>query len=98
MDQRETASDLELSCRIHQLLEAEHPFGRVVGRLSELHHQCSCASAPGRVLGRFYYLGEDSDCASNAEVTRVELEFIRELASNAPVVGYNRWPKFRGMT
>jgi hypothetical protein len=36
----------------------------------------------------------ESDTASDAEVNREEVEFIRALRSNDPVVGYNRWPRF----
>jgi hypothetical protein len=35
----------------------------------------------------------ESDDASDAEVSRVELEFILRLRSNDPAVGYNRWPR-----
>jgi hypothetical protein len=36
-----------------------------------------------------------SETATDAEVTEAELRFIRELRSNDPAVGYNRWPKHR---
>lgn len=35
----------------------------------------------------------ESDSAAQSEVTRVEVEFIRELRSNDPAVGYNRRPR-----
>ena len=34
----------------------------------------------------------ESETASQSEVTRVEVEFIRALRANDPEVGYNRWP------
>lgn len=34
-----------------------------------------------------------SATASDEEVNRKEVEFIRAFRSNDPVVGYNRWPK-----
>jgi len=34
----------------------------------------------------------ESATASQSEVTRVEIEFIRALRSNDPAIGYNRWP------
>lgn len=37
-----------------------------------------------------------SDDATNAEVTRKEIEYIVALNANDPAVGYNRWPKHRG--
>nr|MDT0659104.1 hypothetical protein [Micromonospora sp. DSM 115978] len=37
----------------------------------------------------------ESEDATNAEVSRVEVEFIRKLRSNDPHVGYNRWPRLR---
>jgi hypothetical protein len=37
-----------------------------------------------------------SASATRAEVTRKEIEFIRELKSNDPSIGYNRSPKFKG--
>lgn len=38
----------------------------------------------------------ESDSASDAEVNRVEIEFIGKYGSNDPSRGYNRWPKFKG--
>ncbi|MFV2021674.1 hypothetical protein [Micromonospora sp. LOL_023] len=37
----------------------------------------------------------ESDTASNAEVGKREVEFIRSLRANDPSIGYNRWPVFR---
>ena len=34
-----------------------------------------------------------SDSAPESEVNQVELAFIRELNSNDPDIGYNRWPR-----
>jgi hypothetical protein len=34
-----------------------------------------------------------SETASDAEVNRKEVEFIRAHRSNDPAIGYNRWPK-----
>jgi hypothetical protein len=36
----------------------------------------------------------ESDSASAAEVRRMEVEFIRQLRSNDPTIGYNQWPRF----
>jgi len=38
----------------------------------------------------------ESATAADHEVSTKEVEFIRRFCSNDPVVGYNRWPKFRG--
>jgi hypothetical protein len=38
----------------------------------------------------------ESELASNEEVNRKEIEYIKLFNSNDPSVGYNRWPKFRG--
>jgi len=35
-----------------------------------------------------------SDSATNSEVSRKEVEYIREYRSNDPDIGYNRWPKY----
>lgn len=35
----------------------------------------------------------ESETASNSEVTQMEIDFIRVLRSNDPVVGYNKRPK-----
>ncbi len=35
----------------------------------------------------------ESQTATDREVARVEIAFIRRLGSNHPAVGYNRWPK-----
>lgn len=37
----------------------------------------------------------ESENALPEEVTRREVELIRELRANDPAVGYNRWPKPR---
>lgn len=37
----------------------------------------------------------ESEDASDAEVTAVEVEMIRHFRSNDPNVGYNRWPRMR---
>jgi hypothetical protein len=37
----------------------------------------------------------ESATASDAEVSEKEVEFILQLRSNDPSVGYNRWPKRR---
>jgi hypothetical protein len=37
----------------------------------------------------------ESEEASDAEVTRKEIEYIQELRSNDPTIGYNQWPKFK---
>ncbi|QDU37784.1 hypothetical protein Mal4_21010 [Maioricimonas rarisocia] len=34
----------------------------------------------------------ESETASDAEVARREIEFIRKCRSNDPSIGYNRWP------
>lgn len=38
----------------------------------------------------------ESDIASDAEVCRMEVEYIVALQANNPNIGYNRWPKFKG--
>jgi hypothetical protein len=38
----------------------------------------------------------ESDTASDQDVSLKEVEFIRELRSNDPEMGYNRWPGFSG--
>jgi len=35
----------------------------------------------------------ESDTATDAEVNEREVALIRELRSNDPAVGYNRWPR-----
>lgn len=40
----------------------------------------------------------ESDSATDAEVNRMEVEFIRAFRSNDPSVGYNRWPRPRPAT
>ena len=30
------------------------------------------------------------------EYAKKEIEFIQELKSNDPAIGYNQWPKFKG--
>lgn len=35
----------------------------------------------------------ESDSASDSDVRRMEVEFIRKLRSNDPAIGYNQWPR-----
>ena len=35
----------------------------------------------------------ESESASDAELTSREIELVKQLRSNDPSVGYNRWPK-----
>ena len=37
----------------------------------------------------------ESDIATDQECNAIEVQFIRELKSNDPAIGYNRWPKFK---
>ena len=37
----------------------------------------------------------ESGEASEEELSKKEVEFIRMLQSNNPEIGYNRWPKFK---
>jgi hypothetical protein len=39
----------------------------------------------------------ESETATQAEMTAREAAFILELRANDPAVGYNRWPKFKGL-
>lgn len=39
-------------------------------------------------------LWESAD-ATDAELSRKEVEFILSLRSNDPAIGYNQWPKFK---
>ena len=36
----------------------------------------------------------ESETATDEEVNRKEVEFIRALSSNNPSIGYNQWPKY----
>jgi hypothetical protein len=36
----------------------------------------------------------ESESATEAELARKEVEYIRAYRSNDPTIGYNRWPKF----
>src|ERR1700730_13843146 len=40
----------------------------------------------------------ESETTTPAEVTAKELEFILVLRSNDPAIGYNRWPKAKGLS
>ena len=37
----------------------------------------------------------ESESASDAEISRKEVEFIRAQRPNDPAIGYNRWPAFK---
>jgi hypothetical protein len=37
----------------------------------------------------------DSETATDSEVNKKEIEFIQLFQSNNPIVGYNRWPKYK---
>lgn len=38
----------------------------------------------------------ESETATDAEVCRMEVEYILALQANNPSIGYNRWPRFKG--
>ena len=40
-------------------------------------------------------LWESEEC-TESELSKKEVEYIREYQSNNPEIGYNRWPKFKG--
>lgn len=40
----------------------------------------------------------ESENASDAEVNLEEIRLINQYQSNNPLIGYNRWPKFRAST
>jgi hypothetical protein len=37
----------------------------------------------------------ESETATDAEVSKMEIEYINSFRSNDPAVGYNRWPKHK---
>jgi hypothetical protein len=37
----------------------------------------------------------ESETATNSEVSLKEVEYIRAFRSNDPVIGYNKWPRFK---
>ena len=37
----------------------------------------------------------ESENATDSEVSQKEVEYIRLLNSNDPVIGYNKWPAFK---
>ena len=39
----------------------------------------------------------ESESASDEEVSRKEVEYINAFKSNDPAIGYNQWPKFKGL-
>ena len=38
----------------------------------------------------------ESFSAEDAEVSKLEVKYIRDFDPNNPKIGYNRWPKFQG--
>ena len=39
----------------------------------------------------------ESEMASDQEVSQKEVEYINAFKSNDPAIGYNQWPKFKGL-
>jgi hypothetical protein len=37
----------------------------------------------------------ESETATDEEVRRMEVEYIKSLRSNDPAIGYNQWPKLK---
>lgn len=37
----------------------------------------------------------ESETATDKEVNKKEVEFIKKLNSNNPAIGYNQWPKYK---
>ena len=61
-------------------------------------HHLVAADFPAREQRRDFTIRREllweSDTATNADLSQKELEFILQLRSNDPTIGYNRWPKF----
>lgn len=64
---------------------------------------CACSSLIAKDFSReerlSFAIRKDilwqSETATDAEVTRKEIEYIHLLRANDPAVGYNQWPKLR---
>ena len=37
----------------------------------------------------------ETETATDQQVNQKEVEFINKFKSNNPIIGYNRWPKFK---
>lgn len=37
----------------------------------------------------------ESETATETQVNAKEVEYIKQFRSNDPIIGYNRWPKFK---
>ncbi|MBP2633573.1 MAG: hypothetical protein H6Q70_4201 [Firmicutes bacterium] len=37
----------------------------------------------------------ESETATDKEVNKMEVEFIKKMNSNNPTIGYNQWPKYK---
>lgn len=60
-----------------------------------------CADFPDREQRRRMTVTREilweSETASDSEVRRIEVQFIRSLGGNDPAIGYNRTPPFRAL-
>ena len=40
----------------------------------------------------------EAENLTDQEINKMEVEFIKQLQSNNPTIGYNQWPKFKDTT
>ena len=78
--------------------KGRHGSARYMGSPNRLLIDADFESLPEEIR-RSYSLHKEilwqSETASEAELARKEVEFIRKYKANDPRIGYNRWPKFR---
>jgi len=63
---------------------------------SEIIAKDFCAGAKTELHSKRKEILWESETAWDNEVNLNEAEYINVFSSNAPAVGYNRWPKFMG--
>jgi hypothetical protein len=99
--------ELPIHRRLKTVYKITYPNGKIYIGKDLVHNVNYFGSASGELIGADFTLQEQLDFtirkeilwhsvdATDQEVNRREVEFIRQHGSNNPAIGYNKWPPFR---
>jgi hypothetical protein len=94
--------------KIKVIYKITYPNGKIYVGKDLVHNINYFGSASGELVGADFSLEEQLDFtlrkeilwhsfnATDQEVNKLEVQFILQLNSNDPAIGYNRWPRFKG--
>lgn len=102
-----SAADSKPSAKLKVVYKVTYPNGKIYVGQDRTDSINYFGSANDALIARDFSRAERRDftirkellweslSATDAELTRKELEFILALRANDPAIGYNQWPKFK---